>query len=235
MRKRPETLTYLAFLLTAASLSFLKAGSASAPWLILKALIVLSAALCAYLIWTASRWVLVGFPLLGLLCGAAGYQQFLKTAAYPTDLIALAALGACYLSLRLLFSHDSWAVIRNPELRWWLTPPRLALRMPASFRIDEKEIEQSLETVDLSWKGAFLKMNPEGLECGARCWIRLEEPKTGLGFQCRARIARIVPATDATDRYPAGVGVEFDELPRTVRRTLGKLLKAPPQVAPSSA
>lgn len=100
-----------------------------------------------------------------------------------------------------------------PKIRWWESDPRYRLSVPVKIkRKDGKEMDGDI--LDLSLGGCFVKLRSD---------IDLYESVStqfqvfGFNIKCEAVV---VWRTQSTVTHPRGIGLKFEQLPRTERRSL---------------
>jgi len=139
-----------------------------------------------------------------------------------TAIVFMATMSLLHPEIRRLFS--------NPALRWWLTPPRKQIAIPARIRPTQGGSEILAHTFDLSEEGVFIRVENwaaspvRSLSVGSHCAVSLDlEPdRTVHG------IARVVRRADAAGRYPAGFAVFFEGFESDDRSRLKKFVRALP-------
>ncbi|MGZ3709071.1 MAG: PilZ domain-containing protein, partial [Bdellovibrionota bacterium] len=101
--------------------------------------------------------------------------------------------------------------------RWWESNPRYRLSVPVRLSSGENQIEG--EILDLSAGGCFIKLRHE----------LTQDQAVGVQFRVFAHDldckGTVVWRTQSTVTHPKGIGIKFEQLPRTQRRTLRLITK----------
>ncbi len=227
MRHRPYTLTFLTlFLITLAFFMPVQAmlvyGHDLSEWSAvlnkltwLNWMVAAGMLSCAALLWRASPHSQWSVPLLIALVGLNNYY----VGSYATDFSQWVALMATlgFLAVNVpLMGPQTFAVLRQPERRWWLTAPRRRLVVPVAIEGTQLAAIRT-DTHNVSESGAFVPMDRT---VGVGDWITMRLNFGSLTqFRCQGRVVR---RSEATGDTPAGIGIEFMGLPWRQRRELRK-------------
>lgn len=151
-----------------------------------------------------SRYVYKVLPLLlmvtflnNAIVGLYGSDYTLFQVALSFVLLAV--------SLKPFYATDIKAIIKNPQLRWWLTPTRYEVSLP--LKIHTPDFEFHSETLNMSKTGIFAKIaDKDYLES-----INIDEV---LDLQiCKdspiVLKARVVRKIQDAAEQPNGFGLEF--------------------------
>jgi len=181
MKTRPRQLTCLASLLVCVAMSlplqiaFLYDHGLTEPMQILAKMaplnwvILLLAPLTACLTLRGSRWIALTAPLLG---AAVTYNNLLvaESSEDYSPWTAAASTGLFFVALSSLLTKKVRLLLAKPELRWWLTPPRVRAAIPIRIHIHTRNLarrggfgstEFYTKTYDISEGGAFIPFEPE--------------------------------------------------------------------------
>ena len=240
MKTRPKLLTFFAAYLMFVAISIplqimfafghtpLELDAITAKIAPLNWAVILMCALGAWMLLRASTRLLVVLPLLALLVGYNNWLVGQTELLYSPASTALATLLFAFSFTPLMLSSQVRLAIMTPRKRWWLTPQRWKVEVPASFRVPELEIETRI--FDLSKHGAFIAMEgsvettENQIPLGAECVITFKL-KNQSTLKCRAQVVR---RTVASGSYPAGIGVRFLGLSWAEQKKLGAFLESQP-------
>ncbi len=167
----------------------------------------------------ASKWLKLTLPLSFLII----VFNNVLISLYGNDYSFLETTLA---SLIFLMSHSGLFflkasdVLQHPTLRWWLVPRRFNLKLPLWIETSAGE-RIELNTFDISKTGAFLVMKAGTdiqLQEGQELTIQL--PDIEMTHQFKAQLIR---KTQASGKYPPGLGVQFKKMSFSTRLYLTKL------------
>lgn len=182
-------------------------------WIVLAGLVA-----NAVLLWRVSPWLRYTMPALmaAMLVNnwLAGY--------YATDFslwtTTLGTLAFSVLNIPMLDDHVLW-IMQHPERRWWIRAERKRLSLPI-FIEGTRLSSVKAETFDVSRSGAFVPGLSE-LSVGDWISVRLQfDPLAQLRVQ-----ARVVRRREAVGQYPAGYGIEFQDMSWWQRREIRRQLR----------
>ena len=170
-------------------------------------------AITGYGLWELRRWswyVLVLSQLLIVYENAVFVFNFSeshhKAVAY---LIAL----ACQLALVFKISQSIRVPYMFPKIRWWESNPRYRLSIPVTLIRSNGEKAEG-EILDLTPVGCFVKLRSDFNQDES---LGLEFKVYGQSMECRGLAVWL---TQSTVTHPRGIGIKFDPLQKTQKRSL---------------
>jgi hypothetical protein len=204
--------TYSVIALSAAFSTF---GAPELQWPL-----TVAAAWAALSVWRVSPKALFAVPTLITLVVLNLFVGFYQLDMPPSIPIIFACSFALF---HLPFLNPKLLVLfLNPELRWWRRAQRKNLAMPVVLTTQD-DIALDLETFDISETGLFVPLSENGKVADD------VDLKIGGLFlptvSCRGRIVR---RTHARGRYPAGLGIQFVNLPQDEKAKLKQILGPSP-------
>ena len=245
MKIRPEPLTGLALIMVAVAISLpiqimVLYGHPPSEFLlaihkmpITNTLVIGTSLLSALLAWRASSLLKFALPLNILM---VGWNNWLVERSslneFPSG-IAIASFIA-FLGVHSLCLHpQALRVLKDPTLRWWLTPRRKNVRVPIFIQTWMGETIKAY-TLDISDDGLFvpfglreLNQHPKSfkplLEIGRRVDLNIVLNPLNT-IHCEAEIVR--SSMTAEGIYPAGVGFRILRYHGQAKDELKKLLAA---------
>lgn len=238
MTRKPVTFNLLSLTYLLIAVSILLRIVLTEPWdrresvfdhlTILNAMTVSLLLLNALFLWKSSGAVRWATPLSVLMVTVSGMASSFDQGGESLIEALGIAVGFLLVNLPLLQSPVRQA-LRHPERRWWRRAERKRIHIPIVLGgVSEARIKGM--SYDLSQTGVFVPMDHFG-EAGPPKWhkdreipvhLRLSEE---LELKCYGRIVR---QAEAKGTYPAGVGIEFVDLPFLHRRELKKFLESSP-------
>lgn len=140
--------------------------------------------------------------------------SFLQTSIASTFFLALNLV---------LLESDARAVIRNQNIHWWRAADRRRVNLPVSVHPWVGESLMAI-THDISISGAFITCrNPQKYTVGDRMQLRLSIE----GYKDIRCTARLVRKSEGAGSYPAGFGVQFEDLSKYQKQFIENLVTAP--------
>jgi hypothetical protein len=113
-------------------------------------------------------------------------------------------------------------LLKQPEKRWWLTPPRKEMQV-VTFVNALNGPTVRVKTFDLSEGGAFFPIEKSTpLRVGDRLMLSFSLGSISR-FRCEGRVVR---SSEGGGKYPAGVGVSFDYMAWPDRQTLRRYIQS---------
>ncbi len=243
MSQRPKILIYLASMITAVVLSvpiqifFLYEHDITEIQAVMDKITILNwlmiggGLFTAALIINASPWVRYAAPALMALVAA---NNFL-VGHYGTDFTQVFATMATLSFLMLnapLAAPEIRQLFREPQKRWWLHANRKRLSVPV-FVGGARDAVMRAKTYDVSETGAFIPLasiqdNKFVTSIPTGGYMGIEERilvclNFGLHSQVRCE-GRVVRRAPAKGNYPAGIAVQFVDMPQSQRRELRRYL-----------
>jgi len=98
---------------------------------------------------------------------------------------------------------------------------RVPLPLPVQLKVVDQDQEfRSTRIDDISWGGAFVVMDPPA-ELGARVVLQFPAAGECVALELWGKVMRRVKATD---KRPAGIGVQFESLDDDIRSLIQQLV-----------
>lgn len=178
------------------------------------------------LLWQVSPSLKFSIPILLGLVTLNNFIVGHQAVNYTQMEAALATLGFTIVNLPMLDTRVLW-ILRHPDRRWWRRATRHQVALP--LLIEGTRLNSiRTESFDLSESGLFIG-GSSGLGVGD--WVNIKISFDSV-LHIRTR-ARVVRRSEARGTYPAGVGVEFVDLPWSDRQALKRgLQRASPDLDP---
>jgi hypothetical protein len=245
MKTRPETLTWMTAALAAVGASvplqiMILHGHPPNEFFLafhklttLNGAVMLSCGLSAFLAWRASPFMKYILPLTVLLVGWNNWaveqsplNDFAPGTATAASLVFLGLQALC-------FHPEAKKVLKDPSLRWWLTPRRKAVRVPVFIQTWMGETIKA-HTHDLSSEGLFIPLgirelnnHPKSLlkilEAGKRVDLNLVLSPLNT-IHCEAEVVRFSQKDQGG--YPPGIGLRIIRHHGQSKEEISKLLAA---------
>lgn len=202
-------------------------------------MVVALSGVSAYLLTRASPWAMGSLPLLILTVAVNNWLVGYYATDFSPVTANLATFGFIVLHAPLLHPNIV-RLLRHPEQRWWLRAERRRASVPIFIGGSRKVVFRA-ETFDLSESGAFIPLEtvqshasgpmstkPVAIEEVPATHLAPEERVSicmtlGIHSQIRCQ-GRVIRKTDARGLYPAGIGIQFVDLPPNDRKELRKYL-----------
>ena len=166
-----------------------------------------------YGLWETQRWSWYVFIVAQVLIT---YENAIIVSSYAESHHKVFAFVISLL-IQALFAVRVGQEIRVPyffpKIRWWESNPRLKLSVPTKLRREDLS-EVSGSILDISLMGCFVKTRED---------LKIDEKVTvvsSLYGQDFAIVGSVVWCTQTAVTHPRGVGVKFDFLSKTQRRSL---------------
>jgi hypothetical protein len=183
-------------------------------------MVILSTMASASLLWRASPWARISVPVS--IAVVAINNWFVGM--YETDFSMMTAHVATALFAFIhapLLLPKARHLLRHPHQRWWLVSKRRRICVPI-FLGGERQVAIRTETFDLSETGAFIMAPAKDSSPASNERISVS---ISLGMYSQIRCeGRVVRVADAKGSYPAGVGIQFVDMPTQERRELRRYL-----------
>lgn len=172
----------------------------------------------AVMLWRVNSSLRFSIPLLLAFVFMNNFVVGYHATDFSLWTTSLASIGFMTLHLPLLDERIRW-IMRHPERRWWIRAERKRLAVPI-FIEGTRLNSLKAETFDVSESGVFISSTRE---LGVGDWVHVRMQLSSLTqIRCQARVVR---RGEAKGIYPAGVGVEFMDMPRRERRELRRHLE----------
>ncbi len=233
MNSKPLILPILAFLTAAIALSLPiqimmiyghglgELGAVARKLTTLNWLVIFGGVATAALIDRGSPYIRYCVP--GMIAAVFVNNYFVASYGDDFSLLTATASAAVFAVLNVPLLHPQIRrLLSHPELRWWLRPRRATTSVPIFLAGTRRETFRT-ETFDLSETGVFVQLEPHQITLKQDESISLcLTLGTYSQVRCTGRIVRI---TDARGTYPAGVGVQFLDLPMEEKKIIRHYIK----------
>lgn len=187
--------------------------------------IMFASTICGLWIAQASRYALLGAPLVIGLVAFNNYVVGSYAIDYSFEITCLATGAFAFVNLPL-FMPRLRLVLSYPHLQWWRTSPRQKIRLP--ILVGSKEHPQLLtETYDLSESGVFIPLTEKVKTRGQR-FDPSERLRLNFNLGALSQIhceGVVVRRQSARGQYPAGFGIQFAKMPTHQRKALRRYLE----------
>jgi hypothetical protein len=170
-------------------------------------LVVMASILNFYYCFTASDNVKWSFPLaIGIICFNNSIVLVFGN-DFEAYTVILSTLLFMVFSAYFLLTHDT-DIINEPKKQWWRIPKRFALKEKVLIEVGNQQIDIG-ETFDISTSGAFIPITEDNKSkiVPGKVYSFMIGKKHPI--KCKAKVIR---KTDARGHYPAGIGIQFQDL-----------------------
>lgn len=232
MQRRPKTLEAFALFFVAIAASFpiqiillydhsvLEIQEVLAKLTIVNWIVIGLSVANAIVLLRASSILKYTLPILALTVLANNFFVGYAGDDYSIAATTFASIAFLMSHLALCQSHIIM-LLKQPDKRWWLTPPRKEMQV-VTFVNALNGPTVRVKTFDLSEGGAFFpldKLTP--LKVGDRLMLSFSLGSISR-FRCEGRVVR---STEGGGKYPNGVGVMFDYMAWPDRQTLRRYIQ----------
>lgn len=199
-------------------------------------LIMFLSLVCSVLSFSVSKKLSYIFPILCLIVIWNNILFTLVDANFSPTIATLASIGFLAFGT-LLFRNRPLNALKNPELHWWNTPKRKAMKIQ-TFVYPVTGGDIISETLNVSTTGAFILSEPliwktpsgttipNIIKQGTRCKVRMVLNDTE-SIACSAEIVRKVDHSSQTE-HPLGFALQFIGLSNQDRNRLSESLETYP-------
>lgn len=173
----------------------------------------------AMLILRGEKWALYMTPAV---LGVVGMNNFF-VAIYATDyspfMAGLAFFSFAFMHIPVALHQE---LLANPRMQWWRTSPRQQVSLPITIG-DVQGRTLISNTFDISETGVFMPLDLEQMNRQAE----MEDVRVLLDLggsnhlRCSAKVAR---RTVGVGKYPAGIGLRFEDMGEHERAHLRRIL-----------
>lgn len=180
--------------------------------ILLFALLSMFSFIVAYGVWKVRMWgfySLIGFGLITAFLDlyAWAHQNFLFNWWFILDVTAVVA------GITLVVQENVRKPYFNPKIKWWETPKRVRIDVPALVYANEKKKE--ILILDISKTGCFSDFDLP-LDIGQN--VKIDINHQSLKFVSEATVAR-------RSENPRGYGLKFTNTDKTNKKQILQILK----------
>lgn len=187
-------------------------------------LVILAATINASMIFKVSRLTLYLTPAVFAIVALNNFFVSLYAMDYSPLVAGLGVAVFAFMHWPLV-TQTNLGLLNDRKLHWWRTAPRRQVSLPVSLG-DARHWAYHANTYDVSESGVFVALDDKALELPSELSHQKDfRVRLSLGNQSYLTCdAKIVRQAHSHGRHPAGVGIQFGNMPYSDRRALRRAL-----------